>query len=92
MLRFLAGEDGPMAVATVIESKGSAPRRAGAKMAVRPDGTTVGTIGGGDVEWKTTQEALQIIGTGRYRMIDIDMTSDPADCGGTMKILLEDRI
>ena len=35
---------------SILASSGSAPRGAGAKMAVFPDGTALGTIGGGAVE------------------------------------------
>jgi len=34
-------------LATIISSQGSAPRKAGAKMLIKEDGTFVGTIGGG---------------------------------------------
>jgi len=37
-------------LATVISSRGSAPRKAGVKMLVRKDSTFVGTRGGGSVE------------------------------------------
>jgi len=37
-------------LATVISSHGSAPRKAGAKMLIKEDGTFIGTIGGGGVE------------------------------------------
>ena len=39
-----------LALCTVVEKKGSGPRDVGAKMIVRADGTTYGTIGGGNVE------------------------------------------
>ena len=38
------------ALATVTASSGSSPRKAGAKMLVRGDGTFLGTVGGGRVE------------------------------------------
>ena len=46
-------------------SSGSAPRGAGAKMAVFPDGTALGTIGGGAVERIAQQQALELFRTGR---------------------------
>ena len=41
------------------------------------------------------RDAVRIIGTGRYQIIDIDLTGDVAEsdgmvCGGTMKVLVED--
>ena len=37
----------PLVLATVAETRGSTPRKAGAQMLLRPDGTFTGTIGGG---------------------------------------------
>ncbi len=51
----------PVVLATVIESLGSAPREEGARMLVRPDGSTAGTIGGGAIEKKIVDEALQLM-------------------------------
>src|SRR5262245_5782829 len=45
------------ALATIVKTKGSTPRKAGAKMVVRPDGTAVGTICGGCVEAEVYAEA-----------------------------------
>lgn len=50
----------PAALATVVESQGSVPRKAGAKMLVREDGTTLGTIGGGPVEAAVIDRALAV--------------------------------
>lgn len=85
----------PVALVTVIETKGSTPRGMGAMMYVYPDGRIVGSIGGGCSEAAILRDALDIIGTGTYRVIDIDMTGDVAEsegmvCGGTMKVLVED--
>ena len=49
---------------SILASSGSAPRGAGAKMAVFPDGTTCGTIGGGAVERIAAQQALELFKTG----------------------------
>ena len=85
----------PVALVTVIETKGSTPRGMGAMMYVYPDGRIVGSIGGGCSEAAILRDALDIIGTSTYRVIDIDMTGDVAEsegmvCGGTMKVLVED--
>ena len=94
-LRYLAGNGEPKAVVTVIETKGSTPRGTGAKMAVSPLGKVTGSIGGGCSEGAVIRDAVRIIGTGRYQVIDIDLTGDVAEsdgmvCGGTMKVLVED--
>ena len=94
-LRYLAENHDPKAVVTVIETKGSTPRGTGAKMAVSPLGKVTGSIGGGCSEAAVIQDAVRIIGTGRYKLVDIDLTGEVAEsdgmvCGGTMKVLVED--
>lgn len=55
-------ENGECAVlCTILASSGSSPRGAGARMAVFADGTTVGTVGGGEVELLAAREALEIL-------------------------------
>ncbi len=94
-LRYLAENREPKAVCTVIGTKGSTPRGAGAKMAVSPLGKVTGSIGGGCSEAAVIQDAVRIIGTGRWKLVDIDLTGEVAEsdgmvCGGTMKVLVED--
>lgn len=94
-LRYLAENREPKAIVTVIETKGSTPRGAGAKMAVSPLGKVTGSIGGGCSEAAVIQDAVRIIGTGRYQIVDIDLTGEVAEsdgmvCGGTMRVLVED--
>ena len=94
-LEYLAENTEPKAVVTVIETKGSTPRGTGAKMAVSPLGKVTGSIGGGCSEAAVIQAAVRIIGTGRYKIVDIDLTGEVAEsdgmvCGGTMKVLVED--
>ena len=94
-LRYLAENDDPKAIVTIIETKGSTPREAGAKMAVSPLGKVTGSIGGGCSEGAVIRDAVNIIGTGEFKLIDIDLTGDVAEsdgmvCGGIMKVLVED--
>ena len=94
-LRYLAENREPKAIVTVIETKGSTPRGTGAKMAVSPLGKVTGSIGGGCSEAAVIQDAVRIIGTGRWKIVDIDLTGEVAEsdgmvCGGTMKVLVED--
>jgi xanthine dehydrogenase accessory factor len=96
VIKTLAGNiDEPISVVTVISSKGSVPRGAGAKMLVYPDGRIVGSIGGGCSEATVIGNAREIIGTGEYRLQTVDMTGDAAEndgmvCGGIMQVLIED--
>ena len=94
-LEYLAENRDPKAIVTVIETKGSTPRGTGAKMAVSPLGKVTGSIGGGCSEAAVIQDAVRIIGTGRYKLVDIDLTGEVAEsdgmvCGGTMLVLVED--
>ena len=57
-----AGE--PVVLATVAQTFGSTPRKTGAKMVVRADGSFVGTIGGGCGEAEVWQEAMEILDGG----------------------------
>lgn len=80
----------PAALATVILAGGSTPRSAGARMLVRNDGTTVGTIGGGAVEYRVVAEALESIESGRPRRFEAHLTRDLGMCcGGRMEVYIE---
>jgi xanthine dehydrogenase accessory factor len=56
---------GAAALVSVHEVKGSAPREAGARMVVRPDGAFHGTIGGGQLEWQMLAAAREALAQGR---------------------------
>lgn len=95
MMDYLADNHDPKAIVTVIQTKGSTPRGAGAKMAVSPQGGVTGSIGGGCSEGAVIRDAIDIIGTGTYRTAFIDMTGEVAEsdgmvCGGVMYVLIED--
>lgn len=81
-------------LATVTSTKGSVPREVGAKMFIRADGKTHGTIGGGAAEAKVYQQALQVLHTGEKQFVEIDLSGTPQRetqgiCGGTMLVWLE---
>jgi xanthine dehydrogenase accessory factor len=88
------GKDDPKALATVIMTKGSVPRRAGAKMLIWPDGRILGSIGGGCSEGMIIRQALDIINEASCTIHRIDLTAEIAEeegmvCGGVMKVLIE---
>jgi xanthine dehydrogenase accessory factor len=83
----------PVVLATVARTRGSTPRRAGAKMVVRPDGSFFGTIGGGCGESEVRIKAMEILETGRAEVVQVDLTN-PLDgedkiCGGVMDVFVE---
>ncbi len=84
----------PRALVTIIGSKGSVPRKAGAKMIAWLDGKLIGSIGGGCSEANILTMARTVIQNKGYRIEHIDMTGDVAEdegmvCGGTMEVLIE---
>lgn len=83
----------PVALATVVQVHGSMPRHEGSKMLVRPDGSIVGTVGGGAMESRVIQEALASLADGKTRLPSYTLNSlqdgDPGVCGGTAQIFIE---
>ncbi len=83
----------PLVLATVASSRGSTPRKPGAKMAVRPDGSFCGTIGGGCGEAEVWQAAMDTMRDGQPRLITVDLTEDVEGddkiCGGVMDVFVE---
>ncbi|MDO5408122.1 MAG: XdhC family protein [Eubacteriales bacterium] len=82
------------AVVTIMETKGSTPRKSGAKMIVYENGMVAGTIGGGCAEAGLMQHARQVIRDGGYKICHVDMTGTVAEdegmvCGGIMQVLIE---
>ncbi len=84
------------AVATVIEVRGSAFRRPGARMLIAGDGRLVGSVSGGCLEADVCQQASRVIATGVPEILTYDTTSD-ADivwglglgCNGIVRVLVE---
>jgi len=83
-----------VAVATVVSKDGSAPREAGARMAVLQDGSVMGTVGGGILEKRVTDDALEVLRDGRPRLARYDLRQPEdggigAQCGGTCEVFIE---
>ncbi|MCR4817806.1 MAG: XdhC family protein [Fretibacterium sp.] len=90
------GQPGRKVLLTLIARRGSAPRSVGTKMLVLPDGTCVGTIGGGCAEAALIQKARDMLsgGTLRPQLYHVDLAREEAAeagmvCGGTLELLLE---
>ncbi len=81
-------------LATVISESGSAPRSAGAKMAVKTDGSILGTVGGGKLEAAAIERAKEVFNTRRPVIHPFNLTARDAAgtdmiCGGVGEILLD---
>ena len=86
--------DETVAVATIIDVKGSVPREVGAKMIIHPLGRHIGTVGGGCGEADVIKAALDVIQTGEPATVRVDLTEDISMkslgvCGGTMDVFVE---
>lgn len=80
----------PYALATVVANSGSSPRKAGAKMLVRSDGSFLGTVGGGRVENESVTAALAALKEGTARTLDFVLTEENGfACGGSMSVFIE---
>lgn len=82
------------ALATVVSTKGSTPRKVGARLVVDPVAGLTGTVGGGCGEAEVIHAARQVLETGRPVRVRVDLTEDfttwsPAVCGGTMDVFVE---
>ena len=81
---------------TIVRCQGSTPRGIGSKMLVYPDGSIVGTVGGGEVESRVIGEALDSLKDGSARILPYAMVDpqrgDPGVCGGQLEVFVEPLI
>ena len=90
----LKGDGQSGALATVVARKGSAPMSGDAKMLVREDGSTEGTVGGGCLEAEVWEAAMSVLESGEPEKLTFDLTQQEAEdsghiCGGVVEILVE---
>jgi xanthine dehydrogenase accessory factor len=83
-----------IALATVVETWGSSPRQAGAKMAVTSDSAMIGSVSGGCVETAVVSEALDSLSDKRPRLLHFGVSDDTAwdvglACGGKISVFVE---
>ena len=83
-----------VAIATVVETWGSAPRPTGSQLAIRGDGHMEGSVSGGCVEGVVIVEALDAIEDGAARLLEFGVSDDEAfavglACGGRIRVLVE---
>jgi len=82
------------ALATVVETWGSAPRRVGSQLAISGEGEIAGSVSGGCVEGAVVAEALDAIEAGQPVMLEYGVSDGDAfavglACGGTIRVLVE---
>ena len=83
-----------VAVATVVDTWGSAPRPVGSPLVIDAAGAFVGSGSGGCVEGEVVSEALDVIDAGAPRVLDFGVADETAwrvglSCGGRIRVLVE---
>ncbi len=83
-----------VALATVIETWGSAPRPVGSQLAIGPDAAMAGSVSGGCVEGAVVAEAMEALEAGGPRILTYGVSDAEAfavglACGGTIRVLVE---
>jgi xanthine dehydrogenase accessory factor len=84
-----------VAVATLVSTRGTTPRKEGAKMLVDEHGSVLGSVTiGGCVDAQVIQESAEVLGTMRPRLLELDLGDEEAweiglTCGGTIEVFVE---
>jgi xanthine/CO dehydrogenase XdhC/CoxF family maturation factor len=83
-----------LAIATVIETWGSAPRPVGSHLVIDSDGNFEGSVSGGCVEGAIIDEAMDVIESGKPRMLEFGVADETAwkvglSCGGRIRVYVE---
>ena len=88
------GEKRQVALATVIETWGSAPQPVGSQLVIDADGNFMGSVSGGCVEGAVITEALDVMAAGNPKILDFGVADETAwkvglACGGKIRIYVE---
>ncbi|ACM26724.1 XdhC family protein [Agrobacterium sp. SHOUNA12C] len=83
-----------VALATVVDTWGSAPRPTGSHLVIDGEGNFHGSVSGGCVEGAVITEALDVIESGKARMLDFGVADETAwrvglSCGGRIRVYVE---
>jgi xanthine/CO dehydrogenase XdhC/CoxF family maturation factor len=83
-----------VALATVVETWGSAPRPVGSNLVIDNEGNFLGSVSGGCVEGAVVTEALDVIESGEPKMLEFGVADETAwnvglSCGGTIRVYVE---
>ncbi len=83
-----------VALATVIETWGSAPRPVGSHLVIDADGNFQGSVSGGCVEGAVVEEAVEVIAQGQPRTLEFGVADETAwkvglSCGGRIGVYVE---
>ena len=85
-----------VALCIVIETKGAVPRHAGSKMLVYANGQIEGSVGGGELEARTVEAAIESLKDGRSRLVEHSLSAEDPNsvgvCGGEVKVYIEPQV
>ena len=87
-------EGQPVALATVVETWGSAPRQVGAKMALTADGKIAGSVSGGCVETAVVEAGKRVLASGKPQLLHYGVSDETAwsvglACGGSIDVFVD---
>jgi xanthine/CO dehydrogenase XdhC/CoxF family maturation factor len=88
------GEGRDVALATVVETWGSAPRPVGSHLVVDGKGNFEGSVSGGCVEGAVVGEAMDVVASGKPRLLEFGVADETAwrvglSCGGKIRVYVE---
>ncbi|MFG1248703.1 XdhC family protein [Xanthobacter flavus] len=83
-----------VAIATVLETWGSAPRPVGSRLVIDAEGNFLGSVSGGCVEGAVVSEAVEVIAAGAPRTLEFGVADETAwkvglSCGGKIAVYVE---
>lgn len=93
-IRRWQAEGEVVALATVVQTWGSAPRKVGAKMAITATGRISGSVSGGCVEGAVAEEAVAALASGRSKLLSFGVADETAwevglACGGSIQVFVQ---
>ena len=83
-----------VAIATVVETWGSAPQPIGSQLVIDADGNFIGSVSGGCVEGAVVTEAIDVISSGKPKLLQFGVADETAwkvglACGGRIGVYVE---
>lgn len=83
-----------VAIATVVETWGSAPQPVGSQLVIDAEGNFIGSVSGGCVEGAVVTEAVEVIASGKPKLLNFGVADETAwkvglACGGKIGVYVE---
>ena len=84
----------PVAIATIVQTWGSAPRPVGSHLVIDGEGNFMGSVSGGCVEGAVVTEAIDVIESGSPKLLEFGVANETAwqvglSCGGRISVYVE---